>query len=119
MATNDRRPKMPRPRAHHTWHCWVDTGEAWDRADLPKPQTIVGGFTAEEVAVEAYNILRHITKGDPATIIVKCVDDPLVGTERPYWSIKVECKPCVVDLAAETLDALCDDVPTKPGEVTS
>lgn len=102
----------------YTWHCWVDTGEAWDRNALPEPQRIVeAAYTAEEAALDAYDVLRHLTKGDPATIIVKAVNDALVGTERPFWSIKIECKPCVVDVRAESLGGLCDDEVTAVGKV--
>lgn len=114
---SDKRPSIiKRLRAEFTFHVWRDNGEAWDRNDPPKPQAVVKSANHTEAAIAAYDEINHV-EGDSIKLIVKSVDDPLVGVERPYWIVTIEPRPQVTHIEAASLGMLCDDEDTAPGQV--
>ena len=93
------------------WHAWIDNGESWTRADLPAPDTVIeAASTAQQAAEEAYSRLKHRADAlNGIAFVLKAVNDPAVGTEKPFWLVRVEPRPMVVDVKATTLTELCED----------
>lgn len=111
---NDKRPRrdaIAPPVQHVEWDVWIDDSQPWDRNAIRPADVRVTCALAPDAALEAYFILAHTHKGEPAKYIVTRVAD--TNPDKPYWLVSVRRKPTVEGLQCIGLDTLCEE-DTKP-----